>query len=441
MTVEPAIFAPLIGGALALLFGWISMRAARKRRYIRDTPTSKAAGVFIGDVELAGTAESAEPLTSFLAEIHCVHYTWRVEEHWRRTRTESYTDSKGNVRTRVRTETGWDTVATGGEQIPFYLRDDTGFILVRPDGMSVDGNPVFSVECSPASALYYGKGPGGSVMGSTGRRRFTEQAIPIKGSIFVMGAARERTDIVAAEIAHSAEARFSLVTMRSEDAVASGYTWSIWGFGICGTMCAIAGVVVPAGMEGHGDGALVIVGASALVVYLAVLSFIWALMTFNTLLALRERVRRGWANIDVELKRRADLLPNLAETVKGARAHERETQELLARMRAQFAIAPAAVRDGAAGVEGLAPMLRAVAERYPDLKTSGNFLALQEELVRTESRIALARAYYNGMVTSYNGRIAVFPDSVLAALGGLRPFAFFEASGLEREAVKVNLAV
>ena len=111
MTVDPLILPPLIGGALAVLFAWISMRAARKRRYIRDTPTSKAAGVFIGDVELKGTAESAEPLTSHLAEIRCVHYAWLVEEHWRRTRVESYTDSKGNRRTRTVVETGWDTVA------------------------------------------------------------------------------------------------------------------------------------------------------------------------------------------------------------------------------------------------------------------------------------------------------------------------------------------
>ena len=440
MTAEATIFPPLVGGALAVLFGWLSMRAARKRRYIRDTPTSKAAGVFIGDVELQGTAESSGPLTSYLAELHCVHYTWLIEEHWRRTRVETYTDSKGNRRTRTVVDTGWDTVASGGEQIPFYLVDDSGHILVRPAGMQVEGTPIFSFACTPSHPLYYGKGPAGGVSGSTYDRRFSEVAIPIHANIFVMGAARERDDVVAAEIAHSSEARFSLVTMDSEDSVASGYTARIWVYGIIGAIFACAGIVMPAAMAGTRDLALVAPGVAAMAGYLAVLSCIWALMTFNTLRALRERVRRGWANIDVELKRRADLIPNIAECVKGARAHERDTQELLARMRAQYGVSSNAVRKGEAAVEGLAFPVMAIAERYPDLKTNENFLALQQELSRTESRIALARTYYNGMVTSFNARIAVFPDGLLARIGGLRPFAFFEASGLEREAVQVEFA-
>jgi LemA protein len=91
-------------------------------------------------------------------------------------------------------------------------------------------------------------------------------------------------------------------------------------------------------------------------------------------------------------------------------------------------------------VEGVAPHIFALAESYPALKASENFLSLQGELVRTESRIALARTYYNGMVTSFNGRIATVPDSVLARIGGLKPFAFFEAKGLERDAVVVDFA-
>jgi LemA protein len=109
-------------------------------------------------------------------------------------------------------------------------------------------------------------------------------------------------------------------------------------------------------------------------------------------------------------------------------------------MRTQVVIPPSAARDGVATIEGIAPAVVALAESYPQLKASENFLALQQELSRTESRIALARTYYNGMVTGFNARIAVFPDSVLASIGGLRPFAFFEAKGLEREAVQVDFA-
>ena len=126
--------------------------------------------------------------------------------------------------------------------------------------------------------------------------------------------------------------------------------------------------------------------------------------------------------------------------MKGARAHEADTQRLLALLRTQAAVDPAAVRDGRATVEGIAPAVVALAEAYPDLRTGRNFLALQEELTRTESRIALARTYYNGMVKAFNARIVVVPDSMLARLGGLKPFAFFEAKGLEREAVVVDFA-
>jgi hypothetical protein len=440
MMVEPIILVPVLGGLAGVVLGYVSMRMARKLRQIRDTPTSKAAGVFIGDVELKGTAESDHPLTSYLAEARCVYYTWCIEEHWRRTRTESYTDSKGNRRTRTVVETGWDTVASGGEQMPFYLLDDSGHILIRPDGMDVEGTSVFSFECTSRHPLYYGKGPPDGVRGSTEDRRFTEQAIPIHAGIFVMGVARERSDVVAAEIAYAGNARFSLVTMRSEDSVASGYAAKAWIAGVFGAIAAVAGVAIHAGVHNAPEAELVLRSVAALGGYLAVVALLWAVMTLNTLLALRQRVRRGWANIDVELKRRADLIPNLAESVKGVRGHERETQELLARMRSQFSIAPQAVREGAAGVEGLAPSVVALSERYPALKASENFLALQHELVRTESRIALARTYYNGMVTAFNARIAVFPHSVLASLGGLRPFAFFEATGLEREAVRVDFA-
>jgi hypothetical protein len=432
----------LLGGlAVSLPLAYFSMRSARKRRHIRDTPTSKTAGVFIGDVEVKGTAEIASPLVSYLAESRCVHYEWSVAEHWRRTVVESYTDSKGNRRTRTRIESGWTTVASGGETRPFFVLDDTGHILVRPDGMTVEGRTVFSLSCGPGNAFYYGRGPAGAVANSTFTRQFSETAIPLHERVFVMGRARQRADIVAAEIAHDGDARFSLVTVRSEDDVARGHGTTGWVLGVFGLVVAIAGgVIAVAGERRTDEAAIALWAAMGGAGYLAVLAFLWAVMTFNALVALRERVRRGWANIDVELKRRADLIPNLAETVKGARAHEADTQRLLALLRTQAAVDPAAVRDGRATVEGIAPAVVALAEAYPDLRAGANFLALQEELTRTESRIALARTYYNGMVKAFNARIAVVPDSMLARLGGLKPFLFFEAKGLEREVVAVDFA-
>src|SRR5437870_10791778 len=124
-------FLPGLGTALALVCLGFALRSGKRKRLVDNLPTSKTTGVFIGLVELKGTAESAQPLTSYLAGQPCVQYQWRVEEHWSRPVTETYTDSDGKTPTRIRHERGWTTLADGGEAIPFQLQDDCGVILVR----------------------------------------------------------------------------------------------------------------------------------------------------------------------------------------------------------------------------------------------------------------------------------------------------------------------
>src|SRR5437867_4478278 len=179
-TTAPANFViPLVGGLLALLCLIFSLRAAKRQRLIDNLPTSKTTGVFIGLVELKGTAESEAPVVSFLAEQNCVYYTWHVDEHWSRTVTETYTDDKGNTQTRTRTESGWTTVAKGGEQIPFYLQDDCGYVLIQPDGAKIEPVTTFDETCGRLDSLYYAKGPPGAIADSTHRRRFIERALPL----------------------------------------------------------------------------------------------------------------------------------------------------------------------------------------------------------------------------------------------------------------------
>jgi len=163
----------LIGGVIVvgLCLGG-NLRGLRRRRLLADTPTSKVLGVFIGMTELNGTAEAVEPLTSFLAGNSNVHYAWKVEESWSRTVTETYTDSDGKSQTRTKHESGWTTVANGGESIPFYLQDDTGAILVRPEGAQLDTTAFFSETVGRLNPLYYGKGPAHAVADSDGRRPF-----------------------------------------------------------------------------------------------------------------------------------------------------------------------------------------------------------------------------------------------------------------------------
>jgi LemA protein len=183
------------------------------------------------------------------------------------------------------------------------------------------------------------------------------------------------------------------------------------------------------------------VSALWIAVGLVVLVLLYAIYLFNLLVSLRNRVDNGWSQIDVQLRRRYDLIPNLVETVKGYTAHERELFEQVAAARSQ-AIGASTVGDQAQAENQLTAGLRrlmAVAENYPDLKASQNFLALQEELTGTESRIAYARQFYNDQVMLLNTRIQAVPSNVVAKVFGFTPREFFDIEDPIRGPVQVDL--
>ncbi|MGZ8585179.1 MAG: LemA family protein [Actinomycetota bacterium] len=153
-----------------------------------------------------------------------------------------------------------------------------------------------------------------------------------------------------------------------------------------------------------------------------------AILVYNRLVALRARVDNGWAQIDVQLRRRYDLIPNLVETVQGYAAHERQLFESVTQARAR-AIDAGAVPEQAQAENQITRGVRqllAVAEAYPDLKANEGFLALQEELTGTESKIAYARQFYNDQVMRLNTLIGSFPSSVVAGALGFAPRQFFD---------------
>jgi LemA protein len=161
---------------------------------------------------------------------------------------------------------------------------------------------------------------------------------------------------------------------------------------------------------------------------------------YNGLIRSRVRVNEAWSGIDVQLKRRASLIPNLVETVKGYAAHEREVFERVTEARA--ALQRAGTAKEAAEANNMMTQalgrLFAVAEAYPQLRASENFMDLQNELADTEEKIAFARQFYNRNVTDFNARILVFPSVVIARLMNLQPFDFFEAEEEARQDVKVS---
>lgn len=187
---------------------------------------------------------------------------------------------------------------------------------------------------------------------------------------------------------------------------------------------------------GIGIGTIVLVAAGVLLLWLA--------FTYNTLVRFRMRVKEAWSDIEVQLKRRYNLIPNLIETVKGYMTHERETLENVTKARA------AAIENNGSPSEqgrtenmlaGALKTLFAVAENYPDLKANQNFLELQRELTDTEDKIQASRRFYNGNVRDYNTKIQLFPNNLVAGLLGFKESAFFEIENEEeRQNVKVNFS-
>ena len=155
---------------------------------------------------------------------------------------------------------------------------------------------------------------------------------------------------------------------------------------------------------------------------------VFAVLVYNHLVRLRNEAETGWANIDVQLKRRADLVPNLVEAVKGYAAHERETFDSVTQARAasQQAAGPAQAAQADAQLAGGLNRLLAVAEAYPELRASENFLKLQQELADIEDKLAAARRYYNQTVYAYNTAQQTFPTVIVARLFRFREREFFE---------------
>ena len=178
----------------------------------------------------------------------------------------------------------------------------------------------------------------------------------------------------------------------------------------------------------------------AVIVGIVVLIALVMVGMYNGLVRSRNRVNEAWSGIDVQLRRRASLIPNLVETVKGYAAHERETFEEVTRARSMVEQAWDA-KSAAEANNMLTAALRhlfAVAENYPELKASQNFLELQQELSDLEEKIAFSRQFYNTNVLSYNNGIQTFPNALLAGMFNFQPAEFFEAEEEARAEVKVD---
>lgn len=436
MSQETALVVWVIAGVVTLVLLGFAGRAGRRLRFLADTPTSKAKGVFIGQVEMAGVAIIRQPVRSYLAGAESVWFSYAIDEEWSRWETETTTDSKGRTQTRVVRRTGWNTVARGGEAPPFYLQDDTGAVLIRPAGAEVEPVTVFDATVGRGEPLYFGRGPAQEIADSNHKRRFYELAIPRGATLFVAGRARERADVVAPEIAADKSADLFLISCRSESKVAGGQRRRFWFLSVGSLLplpavqwimdynaARLANVVLMAGWAG---------GVAA------VWLLLWLWSAFNSLVQLRNRTEQGWSLLEVQVKRRADLIPRLVSVVTALRDHESRVQQEIATLRSQASATPRG--QPGADIVGAQATIRAVMERYPELKADVAFLNLQRELADTETRVALARDYYNGIVTHQNTRLEIIPDRWVAMLAGLKFRPLLVTDGFERAGVQVQLA-
>ena len=177
------------------------------------------------------------------------------------------------------------------------------------------------------------------------------------------------------------------------------------------------------------------------VLVVVALLVLWTIASYNGLIRSRNQVDNAWSQIDVQLKRRIDLIPNLVETVKGYAAHERQTLEAVINARNNAIAAPQTPQGQAGASDALSGALRqlfALSESYPDLKANQNFLALQEELTATEGRVAYARQFYNDSVLGYNNRIQSFPAVILANMLKFTRRDHFETDAASRDVPKVQ---
>ena len=403
--------------SLACLFWWRSV--VLFKRTVEDVPTSKVKGVFFGLNEVKGSVMSDAPLQTYLTEKPSVWYEWSISEHWKK--TERYRDKDGNRKTR--TKSGWRKVDSGGNFQSFFLKDDTGELLIEPEGAKVDAPSTMSFSCSPTDPFYYEKGPDRAIANSTHRRRFSERSLTPNDELYILGPAKLRQEVAKPMIAQSKEAKYYFISTKSETQIIRSK--NVWAFIII-IFSFLAALVVPVvtisvenGVEPQeamleNPGWIFVSG----LIFLAVASLFYLTILYNGLIRVRNRLIHAMGLIEIQLKRRHDLIPSLLKCVKGIASYETEVQELVASYRSlganETSREPGEIAEKINQGEGFVRGLFVLSENYPDLSADQNYDSFMRALLDTEDRIALARQFYNDSLLALQDRLLTFPDVLVA---------------------------
>ncbi len=420
-------------------------KSFKRKRLLENIPTSKAAGVTMGLNELKGRVRCDNPEIAPLSGKPVVYYEYEVKEG-----SEVVRERNGR---RVR-ETNWEQVSTGRGRAAFRLVDETGDVLIQPYGAEVICRGQAQRTVDQLDPLYYELGPKRAVSGSIGKRAIVERSIRQGESVYVMGPVEAHTErpepVVQVPWGREAGELF-LISALGERELIKRYnraaTKSFFG-AIVLPLLVLWGIVEFWYAENLSqttfDTAIVLTAAVIVLVPL-IIAFLYLQSLYNGLVELRNRVHRAWAMLDVEFKRRHDLIPRLVRIVETAASHEKEVLKAVVNARME---GPSTSDPGGEDARRLAravdsqtealDKLFAVTERYPTLKTEPLFTKLMEQLVACEDQIALARGFYNDSVECVNNRVSTFPDMLLAPLAktkkeDLLSFAEFEKKPLHRD--------
>lgn len=446
----PIVFLALSGVALfiGLSFGWTLWR---RRWLIADLPTSDAAHVFIGMNEVKGVvAPAGNPIVAPYTAIECVWYRSLLE------REETNGDNKS-----------WDTVEDVSSEAPFWIRDASGHVLVRPKGASVYAKERVRDEHAGRPARYNSMSvlavptdePGLLTRLFTGSQRYrtTEWVLRPDEPVYLLGHATMRADAIALEFSpydeQTGAKRGSLLLSSGDETKAARRTF--WqGMGLL-LLAFVGAVTIPLEWQflrdirrTEGDpfavpatGQEIFEAAQpgmrfVVLVFLLALPVITVVRIYNRLVEARNRAEAAWSLVDVHLRRRHDLLPQLVTVVQAAAAHERSVQEAVALARSGGEPPPSRALPDEATLERATTVdeadraasrsLLAVAEAYPALRADASFAQLAEQVTVSEDGIAFARTFYNDAVTVMEDRRHQFPGALLARFVTLPTMARFE---------------
>ncbi|MCX5791843.1 MAG: LemA family protein [Elusimicrobia bacterium] len=395
--------AAAFGLAALLLSG--AMFSWRRRRFLTDIPLMAIKDIFVGWVHVKGLISCARPLISYLARRQCVYYSWSVTEDWERTVQEEYLDKDGKKQVREKVERGSTVIGGWDDRAGFTLEDETAAVPVDSCGAEMDTVSSFYTTCRPGDQLYFGGCSAPEVTDTQHMRHYSESILPLHAPSTIFGHAAP----AGAELAIKAGsgAPFYLISLSDAATEKASRLGSIIWLAALSLLAVMAFPVIRVWFLADKPG-LAGFTLICLIAYGLLFFAFWFMMAFNGVIFLRNRVSQIRALIDVQLKRRRELVPRLAEAARGLGAYEQALLVKLAELRGT-------------GYKPAYNGLLALAEAYPGLGAAERYLQLMAGIKDAEDKIAGARDSYFNAAAAYNTRLERLPDRLLLRLGLFKP--------------------